>query len=64
VEDRTHKITEHPAPWCLGPADLAAVRADDGLLDALAGGDVPDPSDPLGRTNATFVREVVDGGAR
>jgi hypothetical protein len=52
------------SPWLLAGADLDAVLADDRLIAALARGEVPDPSDPLGRTSAALVREVVDGGAR
>ncbi len=50
MSDRTARpdlSPEPPAPsaWCLGPADLAAIRADDALLDRLAAGELPDPAD-------------------
>jgi hypothetical protein len=56
-----------PAPWLLGPTDLAAVLADDHLLDLLAAGERPDrhDPDPVARALALWLAEVDDaGGAR
>jgi hypothetical protein len=53
-----------PAPWLLAGADLAAILDDHRLLDALARGEAPDPTDRLGWVLAAFVREIQDGGAR
>ena len=64
MEDRTDKITEHPAPWLLAGADLDAILDDDRLLEAFARGEAPDPDDRLSWLLAAFVREVQDGDAR
>jgi hypothetical protein len=47
MSDRTEIDPQNPqnSPWLLGPADLAAVRTDDALLDALTCGEVPEPPD-------------------
>ena len=50
--------------WILGPVDLAAVRADEQLLERLAAGGEPDPDDVLGAHLAAWLREVKDGGTR
>lgn len=50
--------------WFLGPDDLAAIRDDEQLLDALAAGGFPDPDDPLAAHLAAWWREVQDGGER
>jgi hypothetical protein len=68
MSNPTARPTPSPEPspraWLLGPSELDAIRRDDALLDALARGDVPDPSNPLGRLIAAFVAEIEDGGAR
>jgi hypothetical protein len=48
VQDRTDHAFQptDPVPWLLGPADLAAIRADDALIDRLARGELPDATDP------------------
>jgi hypothetical protein len=46
--------------WLIGPAELAAIAADDALLDALAAGEVPDDAGPLGRRLAAWLREIED----
>jgi hypothetical protein len=52
MPDRTEIDPQNPqnSPWLLGPADLAAVRTDDALLDALTRGDVPGPLDHESRS--------------
>jgi hypothetical protein len=54
-----------PAPWLLGPTDLSAINHDDALIDRLARGERPDPTDrdPTAALLATWLG-VVAGGAR
>jgi hypothetical protein len=61
VEDRTDHNPDSPAAWLLGPADLAAIRADNALLGYLATGGEPDPTDPVGALLAAWLREVANG---
>jgi hypothetical protein len=52
--------------WLLGPAELAAINADDALINRLGAGEQPgenDP-DPVAAALGAFVAEVEDGGAR
>jgi hypothetical protein len=55
--------TNNPA-WLLGAVDLAAIHADDRLLDRLAAGDQPHPNDPdpAAALLAAWL-DVVAGGA-
>jgi hypothetical protein len=54
------------SPWLLGPAEIAAVQADDQLLDRRAHGDQPGPNDPdpTVAALAAWRREVEIGGAQ
>jgi hypothetical protein len=61
VNDRTDHNLEAPAAWLLGPTDLGADRADDALLNVLAAGGEPNPTDPVGARLAAWMREVQDG---
>jgi hypothetical protein len=67
VNEPTDCTTEQPpAPWLLAPADLAAIRADTAMLDWLAAGGEPGPSDPdpVAAQLAVWLRDVEDGDAR
>src|SRR4051794_29295805 len=70
MPDPTAQPSASPAPspsaWLLGPAELAAIRADAGLRDRLARGEQPseDDPDPAARLLGAWLREVEDGGAR
>jgi hypothetical protein len=68
MPDQTRPIpSPDPAPWLIGPADLAAIRSDDRLLDRLGRGERPDQNDrdPIGALLALWLAEVDDtGGAR
>ena len=44
--------------WLLGPDELDAIRADERLIAALAAGEAPDPSDPLGELLVAWLAEV------
>ena len=50
--------------WLLGPAELAAIGADDELRARLAAGEPVDESDPLGAQVAAWLREVGGGEQR
>jgi hypothetical protein len=68
VPDPTAQPTlslDPPSTWLLGPVELAAIRADDRLIDLLAAGERPNlnDSDPAVRLLAAWLVEVVDGGA-
>ena len=54
-----------PAPWLLGPDDLSAINHEDALIDRLARGERPDPTDrdPTAALLATCLG-VVAGDAR
>ena len=66
MQDRTDHTFQPtaPAPWFLGPADLAAVLADDRLIDRLGRGERPNAHDldPAARVLALWLREVDQAG--
>jgi hypothetical protein len=59
-------LPSDPAPWLLGPAEISAIRADDALIDRLARGELPDPSDPdpIAASLAAWLGSITAGGAR
>jgi hypothetical protein len=61
-------LPHNPAPWLLGPAEIAAIRADNALINRLAGGERPDSHDPdpdpVASALAAWLHEVEIGGAR
>lgn len=72
ADDPAQSLTARPerhgdgpngTPWYVGPDVLDAVRADDRLLDALARGETPAPTDPLARMFVAWLRGLDDEGA-
>ena len=57
---------QHASAWLLGPADLAAIHADDALIDRLGDGEQPDENDldPVAAALAAWLVQVAGGDAR
>ena len=58
----TPVLSPNPAnpAWLLTPGQLRAIHADDHLLEQLARGEAPDPTDRLGWVLLAWLREVED----